>query len=613
MGDGLNMPSVPSRLAAVCACIFALSLSTPALADKGGDKTPPPQPTGLGAPGSQSAGPGDTTNAAPQTQAPAVQPQSNGNGGFTKKMNKGKGHTSPSLDPQRSGGKGSGNGSSFTGKQSKPGKGASVPQSTQPAATTTTSASTPTPTTPAGGNTSAPTTPASPGGGSKAPAAKKHKTSRHSSSKGGRKTSRSSSGATAPRPSASALRPVHAVGVAPTPASAPPTRARRHEGNSHALARVRVSVVTRTVHDIVQAVPGPVKAAIGAMAALLLAAIAAWATAIMRARRLRKHRGQLLQEVGLLQAALLPEVPERIGPLAASVAYRPADGPGAGGDFYDVFQLEDGKVGLVLGDVAGHGRDALARTALLRYTLRAYLETGLEPRIAMRLAGETLEHDLGSGFATAAVALYDPELGTLTFSCAGHPPPILLGPPAHDPVTACSAPPIGVGERTGVRQTTVALPVGSVACFFTDGLAEARVDGELFGRERLASLIEELNGDISAPALLESIRTEVHHMPDDMAACVLRPVAPANAADQPNERIEELELREGGERDLRRFLAACGIAPVEIGDLVRSANARAADYGGAIARVRLAEGERPQVTLALPLVESLASAAAARS
>src|SRR5690349_24852761 len=115
------------------------------------------------------------------------------------------------------------------------------------------------------------------------------------------------------------------------------------------------------------------------MAALLLAAIASWTVVTLRARRLRKHRGQLLQEVGLLQAALLPEVPERIGPLAASVAYRPADGPGAGGGFYDVFQLEGGKVGLVLGHVAGHGRDALARTALRRYTLRAYLAPGLGP------------------------------------------------------------------------------------------------------------------------------------------------------------------------------------------------------------------------------------------
>ena len=617
MGDGLSMPSVPSRLAAVFACAFVLSLSTPALADKGGDKSPPPPPTGLTPPGS-SGGSDSSGGSTPPVQQPSVQPPSNsggnqgsGNGGFTQKMNKGKGHSNNLLNPNRSGSHGNGNGdgsSGFNVKQDKPGKDTAPAQST-PTTTTTTSASAPAaaPTTPAGGNTPAPTTPATPGGGSKVPAAKK-KTSRHSGAKRGHKNSKTSSGATTPRPSAPALRPVHAVGVAPTPAPAPPTKKARHEDNGHALARVRVSVVTRTVHDIVQVIPGPVKAAIGAMAALLLAAIAAWTAVTLRARRLRKHRGQLLQEVGLLQAALLPEVPERIGPLAASVAYRPADGPGAGGDFYDVFQLEDGKVGLVLGDVAGHGRDALARTALLRYTLRAYLETGLEPRIAMRLAGETLDHDLDAGFATAAVALYDPEAGTLTFSCAGHPPPILLGPPAHNPVVACSAPPIGVGERTGLRQTTVALPVGSIACFFTDGLAEARVDGELFGRERLASLIEELNGDITAGALLERIRDEVHRMPDDMAACVLRPVVGDAAAVDSVERIEELELREGGERDLRRFLAACGIAPVEIGDLVRSASARAADYGGAIARVRITDGERPQVSLVLPVVESLASA-----
>jgi hypothetical protein len=584
-----------------------------ALADKGGNKTPPPQPTGLGAPG-QGSSPGNGNgnsgngngNSAPAAPQPSYQPSSSGGtpGGdqFTQKMNKGKGNgPGPSASPNKQG-SGSGSGSNYTQKPDK-GKGSS------PAADTTPVTSSSTPTTPAGGSTATPTTPATPAGGSTPPAAKaKPKTTRHSAHK---KPSRSSSGATAPRPSASVIRPVRAVGVAPIPARNGSPKPARNEGTSHALARVRVSVVTRTVHDIVQVIPGPVKAAIGAMAALLLAAIASWTVVTLRARRLRKQRGQLLQEVGLLQAALLPEVPERIGPVAASVAYRPADGPGAGGDFYDVFQLEDGKVGVVLGDVAGHGRDALARTALLRYTLRAYLETGLEPRIAMRLAGETLEHDLGAGFATAAVALYDPQDATLTFSCAGHPPPILLGAPAHDPVTAVSAPPIGVGERTGVRQTTVTLPAGSVACFFTDGLAEARVDGELFGRERLAELIAELNGDITATALLERIREEVHHMPDDMAACVLHPL-PGHApeASGPAERVEELELREGGERDLRRFLAACGIPPVEIGDLIRRAGARAEYFDRAIVRVTIVAGERPQVTLALPLVESLATAAA---
>ena len=92
MGDGLSMPSVPSRLAAVCACAFVLSLTTTALADKGGDKTPPPQPTGLQAPGSQSGG-GDGT-VAPQAQQPAPAPSNAGGtpGGFTQKVNKGKGH-----------------------------------------------------------------------------------------------------------------------------------------------------------------------------------------------------------------------------------------------------------------------------------------------------------------------------------------------------------------------------------------------------------------------------------------------------------------------------------------------------------------------------------------
>ncbi len=605
------MPSVPSRLAAVCACIFAFALTSPALADKGGDKTPPPQPTGLQAPGQDQSGPGNGNangngSPAPQAPAPSYQPSSSGGTSdgsqFTHKMNKGKGHVAPVFSPNKSG---HGNGSSsYSPKQEK--TKTPVPTYTSPPATTTTSA-----TTPAGGNTAAPTTPATPAGGSApAPTPKKTAGKHASSHTNHKKSSRPSSGAIAPHPSASVIRPVRAVGVAPTPAPAAPQKPARHEGTSHALARVRVSVVTRTVHDIVQVIPGPVKAAIGAMAALLLAAIASWTVVTLRARRLRRQRGQLLQEVGLLQAALLPEVPERIGPLEASVAYRPADGPGAGGDFYDVFQLEDGKIGLVLGDVAGHGRDALARTALLRYTLRAYLETGLEPRIAMRLAGETLEHNLGSAFATAAVAVFDPAAGKLTFSCAGHPPPILLGAPEHEPVTAVSAPPIGVGERTGVRQTTVALPVGSIACFFTDGLAEARVDGELFGRERLTAVVAELNGHITATSLLERIREEVHHMPDDMAACVLRPMVDAPETADPKQRIEELELRAGGERDLRRFLAACGIPPVEIGDLVRRADARAEDYGGAIVRVKILPGERPQVTLALPLVESLTSARA---
>jgi hypothetical protein len=100
-------------------------------------------------------------------------------------------------------------------------------------------------------------------------------------------------------------------------------------------------------------------------------------------------------------------------------------------------------------------------------------------------------------------------------------------------------------------------------------------------------------------------------MPDDMAACILRPVeGVAPEADGPTARIEELELRAGGERDLRRFLAACGIPAVQVGDLVRSADSRTEDYAGAVVRVKIVAGERPRVSLVLPVVESLATVAA---
>ncbi len=276
-----------------------------------------------------------------------------------------------------------------------------------------------------------------------------------------------------------------------------------------------------TITRIVGVVPTFVWIIIGVLSALALALAVRSRLAALRARRLECQRGELLEDVGLLQAALLPVPPARLGPVGTSVAYRPADGPGAGGDFYDVFALEDGRLGVIVGDVSGHGRQALPQTALVRFTLRAYLEAGLSPRVAVQTAGAVLERQLGESFATVVAATYHPRDRVLTYACAGHPPPVVLGSQSIAPVTVCSSPPIGVGMRTGTRQTVVSVPGRARVCFHTDGITEARVAGELFGAERLERALGAIGPGASASALLDRVATETDARPDDMAACLL--------------------------------------------------------------------------------------------
>jgi serine phosphatase RsbU (regulator of sigma subunit) len=365
------------------------------------------------------------------------------------------------------------------------------------------------------------------------------------------------------------------------------------------------NIVERTVRDVVEVVPDALKAALAALAALSVLLGLGYLLAALRARRLARQRHELLQEVGLLQTALLPPVPDKVGALRTSVAYRPAEGPGAGGDFYDVLPLTGGRVGFILGDVSGHGRGALARTAFMRYTLRAYLEAGLEPRVALQVAGRVIDDNLGGDFATVLLAVHDPETGSLTYATAGHPAPIVVGPQPHDPVTAASSPPIGVGVRTGLRQTTVPLVPGSVACLFTDGLMEARVPGGILGRERLAELLEELGDDATARRLLERVATEANARSDDMAAVLVSPTAGVTAGLFRTEQLE-LSARELEGPIGRRFLEACGLPEDEMDDAERDARLLAERFGGVVLHVVF--GNRLRVEVLPRNVESIEAA-----
>ncbi len=402
---------------------------------------------------------------------------------------------------------------------------------------------------------------------------------------------------TAPRGSApAALAGVSAIALAHA-------RTAGHAAARHASkppgAAAPQSPIARTITRIVDVVPMPVRLLIAALLALALALAVRSGIVALRSRRLERQREQLLEDVGLLQAALLPAPPARLGPVGTSVAYRPAAGPGAGGDFYDVFALEDGQVAVIVGDISGHGREALPHTALVRFTLRAYLEAGLSPRDALQTAGNVLEHQLGGLFATVVAAKYNPRERMLVYACAGHPRPLVMASPAQSrsiaPTTVCSAPPIGVGLHTGIRQTVVSVPGHAQACFFTDGVVEARVGGELFGAERLADALAALGPQATASALLDRVADETDRRPDDMAACVL---SIEGGAGSPSIVLEELELdqEEVASDRPEHLLLAYGVAPEEIAGLISAARAEVRQNGSVILELHLNES-RPQLAL----------------
>jgi serine phosphatase RsbU (regulator of sigma subunit) len=99
-----------------------------------------------------------------------------------------------------------------------------------------------------------------------------------------------------------------------------------------------------------------------------------------------------------------------------------------GGDWYDVIDLDRGLVGVVIGDVVGHGARAAALMGQLRTAVRAYAVEGLEVATVLQRVNRLLQMIRLRGMATAAYAVFDSESGELSLASAGHPPPLIVAP-----------------------------------------------------------------------------------------------------------------------------------------------------------------------------------------
>jgi len=228
-----------------------------------------------------------------------------------------------------------------------------------------------------------------------------------------------------------------------------------------------------------------------------------------------------------LQRSLLPDRLPEIPGVAFAARYVPATADAeVGGDWYDVVQLPNGHVGVAIGDVAGHGLRAASTMGQLRMALRAYAIEADSPVEVVRRIHQLMQRLHLMEMATLIYLVFDPETGTVTFTNAGHPPPLVIDPDgASSFLQDGLAPPLGTPPHPGYYVERAAqLPFGSTLLLFTDGLVERRGDSLRDGLERLteAAALPAADLDALCDRLLASMRGE--EVSDDIALLALRSV-----------------------------------------------------------------------------------------
>jgi PAS domain S-box-containing protein len=234
--------------------------------------------------------------------------------------------------------------------------------------------------------------------------------------------------------------------------------------------------------------------------------------------------------VETLQEAFLPrQLPQRPA-LRVDATYVSAEEDArVGGDWYDAFELPDGRMGLSIGDVTGHGLAASLAVGRLRqsiYTLARRLD---DPSKILTEVNAILRAQEPDTFATALVAFIAPDGSSISYATAGHPPPIVAysaGTPAD--VLACNGPPLGVMDSLALPTHTFRTANDMVLLLYTDGITEYARDA-VAGEMKLRSVTSRLVGNtgIARPAtfIYEAVLEEIP--PQDDIALLLLQFSPA--------------------------------------------------------------------------------------
>jgi GAF domain-containing protein/anti-sigma regulatory factor (Ser/Thr protein kinase) len=275
-----------------------------------------------------------------------------------------------------------------------------------------------------------------------------------------------------------------------------------------------------------------------------------------------------------LQRSLLPERLPALPSFAVGARYVPGGaGLEVGGDWYDAIGFDDGRLGIVVGDVVGRGVVAAAAMGQLRNAVRAYALEGLGPAtILERLNQLSLElgpHDL---FATVTLMVADPRRSELRLASAGHPPPLLVSPgEAARFVEGGRSLALGASRNAAYEETAVRFGPGDLVLAYTDGLVErrnVRIDESL---DRLRLAVDQAPEDLEQ--LLDRLLAEFDPTDhgDDVAVMAVRMLGPPS---------QPLRLRHAAvpsslaqmRMEVRQWLAEVGATQQEIYEIAVACN-----------------------------------------
>jgi predicted ester cyclase len=207
---------------------------------------------------------------------------------------------------------------------------------------------------------------------------------------------------------------------------------------------------------------------------------------------MRQSIEQELRMARRIQQALLPQTIPQPDGWELTAYYQPARE--VGGDFYDFLELEDGRLGLVVGDATGHGVPAALVMANTQSVLRAVAQRGgSAPSRALAEANAVLYTYIPpSMFVTCFYAILDPKSGRLRYANAGHNLPCSRRHDGQADELRARGMPLGLMPGMGYEEKETVLEAGQSVLFYSDGLIEAHdPTGEMFGSHRLRSLLAE--------------------------------------------------------------------------------------------------------------------------